>query len=55
MGIDTSGLFVDTNKTNVTFSAGIGANVGLGINVVGLVNMGSATVGPKFTTWQCWA
>lgn len=50
VGVDTSGLFVDTSKTKVTFTAGAGADVGITVNVAGLVNLASASVGPVFTT-----
>jgi Ca2+-binding RTX toxin-like protein len=51
MGIDTSGLFLDANKTNVTFKAGVGADIGVDVNVLGVLdNVASARIGPEFTT-----
>jgi Ca2+-binding RTX toxin-like protein len=50
LGIDTSGLYVDTSQTHVKFSAGVGAGVGLGLNVAGIDKPGNVLVGPNITT-----
>ncbi|MDR3638691.1 MAG: calcium-binding protein [Isosphaeraceae bacterium] len=50
IGIDTSGLFVDTTQTHVVFSADVGAGVGLGLNVAGIDKPGNVVVGPDITT-----
>ena len=50
LGIDTSGLYVDTSATHVVFSASIGAGVGLGLNVAGIDKPGQVIVGPDITT-----
>jgi hypothetical protein len=49
LGIDTSGVFVDSNQTNITFEAALGSDVSLGVRVIGLP-VASATLGPEFTT-----
>jgi hypothetical protein len=50
MGIDTSGVFVNTDQTNLKFSAGVGADAGVTVNCLGIDNPATATIGPKFTT-----
>ncbi len=50
LGIDTSGVYVDTAATHVSFSAGVGAGVGLGLNVAGIDDPGKVLVGPDITT-----
>ena len=50
MGIDTSGVFINTDQTNITFAAGIRADAGVTVGRPGIDNPATATIGPEFTT-----